>query len=147
MIAGKRKNANTFEKLLFIAAFLFCGRETNFGIDLFKIRFNICLSVSFICSLNMMKIELIENLKGGEFVVQESGNRRAEMSYTNAGDDKIIIAHTFVEEIFRGENIGKDLVKAGVDFARERKLKIVPLCPFAKSEFEKNSDYADVWFE
>lgn len=94
-----------------------------------------------------MKIELIENPRGGEFVIQESGNRRAEMSYTNAGDDKIIIAHTFVEEAFRGGSIGKDLVKAGVDFARERNLKIVPLCPFAKAEFEKNSDYADVWFE
>jgi predicted GNAT family acetyltransferase len=95
----------------------------------------------------MMKIELIENPRGGEFVIQENGNRRAEMSYTNAGDDKIIIAHTFVEENFRGGSIGKDLVKAGVDFARERNLKIVPLCPFAKAEFEKNSDYADVWFE
>lgn len=94
-----------------------------------------------------MKIELIENSKGGEFVIHESGNRKAEMSYTNAGDDKIIIAHTFVEETFRGGNVGRDLVKAGVDFARERNLKIVPLCPFAKAEFEKNSDYADVWFE
>jgi uncharacterized protein len=92
----------------------------------------------------MMKIELIENSKGGEFVIQENGNRQAEMTYTNAGDDKIIIAHTFVEDAFRGENIGKDLVKAGVDFARERNKKIVPLCPFAKAEFDKRAEYADV---
>ena len=95
----------------------------------------------------MMKIELFENPKGGEFVIQENGNRVAEMSYTNAGKDKIIIAHTFVEDSFRGENIGRDLVKSGIDFARERNLKIIPLCPFAKAEFERNADYADVLSE
>lgn len=92
----------------------------------------------------MLNIELYENPRGGEFVIHESGNRMAEMSYTIAGDDKITIDYTFVESIFRHENIGKDLVKAGVDFAREKKLKIIPLCPFVQSEFERNPDYADV---
>ena len=91
-----------------------------------------------------MKIERLENLGGGEFVIQESGNRKAEMAYTNAGTGKIIIAHTFVEDVFRGEHLGRDLVKAGVDFARENNLKIIPLCPFANSEFEKHPEYADV---
>ena len=91
-----------------------------------------------------MKIELLENPSGGEFVIQENGNRVGEMAYTNAGEGKIIIAHTFVEDAFRGENIGKDLVKAGVDFARDRNLKVIPLCPFAKAEFEKQAEYADV---
>jgi predicted GNAT family acetyltransferase len=92
----------------------------------------------------MMKIELIENLKGGEFVIQESGNRMAEMGYTNAGEDKIIIDHTFVDTAFRGENIGRELVKAGVEFAREKKLRIIPLCPFAMAEFERHPEYEDV---
>lgn len=91
-----------------------------------------------------MKIELIENSKGGEFVIHESGNRMAEMGYTNAGEDKIIIDHTFVDTAFRGENIGRELVKAGVEFAREKNVKIIPLCPFAMAEFERNPEYADV---
>ena len=92
----------------------------------------------------MFKIERLENPKGGEFVVQESGNRMAEMGYTNAGEDKIIIDHTFVETMFRGESLGRDLVKAGVDFARESNLKIIPLCPFAMAEFDKHPEYTDV---
>lgn len=92
----------------------------------------------------MMEIELIENPKGGDFVIQENGNRLAEMSYTNAGDDKIIIAHTFVEDSLRGEHIGKDLVKASVEFARQKGIKILPLCPFAKAVFDKHSEYEDV---
>lgn len=91
-----------------------------------------------------MEIERLENIGGGEFVIQQNGNRVAEMAYTNAGTDKIIIAHTFVEDTFRGENIGRELVRAGVDFARENNFKIIPLCPFANSEFEKCAEYADV---
>ncbi|MBX7173522.1 MAG: N-acetyltransferase [Pyrinomonadaceae bacterium] len=91
-----------------------------------------------------MTIEHLENMSGGEFVIQENGNRAAEMAYTNAGADKIIIAHTFVEDVFRGEHIGSDLVKAGVEFARENNLKIIPLCPFAKAEFERHDEYSDV---
>lgn len=90
-----------------------------------------------------MKIERIENPRGGEFVIQENGNRTAEMNYTKADDNKITIDHTFVESSARGKNIGKELVKAGVEFAREKNLKIIPLCPFAQAEFEKNADYRD----
>ena len=92
----------------------------------------------------IMIIEHIKNPQGGEFVIQENGNRMAEMDYTNAGESKIIIAHTFVEDSFRGEHIGKDLVAEGIKFARENNLKIIPLCPFAKAEFDKNPDYSDV---
>jgi predicted GNAT family acetyltransferase len=92
----------------------------------------------------MLKIELFENPKGGEFVIQESGNRVGEMSYTSAGNGRITIDHTFVESQFRGQNFGRDLVVAGVEYARENNLKIVPLCPFVKAEFERNPDYRDV---
>jgi uncharacterized protein len=92
----------------------------------------------------MLKIELFENPRGGEFVIQKNGNRMGEMSYTNMGDGKITIDHTFVESPFRGQHLGRGLVEAGIEFARENNLKIVPLCPFVKSEFDKNSDYTDV---
>ena len=66
------------------------------------------------------------------------------MTYSKAGESKIIIDHTEVDALLKGEGIGKDLVKAGVDFARQNNLKIIPLCPFAKAEFEKHAEFADV---
>jgi predicted GNAT family acetyltransferase len=35
-------------------------------------------------------------------------------------------------------------VAAGVEKARKEGKKIIPLCPFAKKEFEEKSEYADV---
>lgn len=92
----------------------------------------------------MMEIRHIETEKGGEFVVEESGDRSAELGYTNAGAGKIIIDHTYVEKELRGEGIGRDLVAAGVEFAREKNLKIIPLCPFAKAVIERESEFQDV---
>ena len=91
-----------------------------------------------------MEIKHNKSERGGEFVIEENGNRAAEMTYTNAGENKISIDHTFVEHDFRGEGIAKDLIAAGVNFARENDLKIIPLCPYAKTTIEKTPEFQDV---
>lgn len=92
----------------------------------------------------MMEIKHIETGKGGEFVIEENGNRAAEMAYTNAGENLIIIDHTFVESHLRGEGIAKDLVAEGVKFARQNNLKVIPLCPFAKATIERTPEFQDI---
>lgn len=92
-----------------------------------------------------MEIERRENGKRGEFYIEESGTQVAEMTYHLRGENEMVIEHTGVDDSLKGEGIGKDLVAAGVKFARENNLKIVPVCPFAKAEFQKNESYADVW--
>jgi uncharacterized protein len=66
------------------------------------------------------------------------------MTFSKAGKDRIIIEHTEVSDILRGKNIGKQLVTGAVAYARKNNLKIVPLCPFAKSVFEKVKEFQDV---
>ena len=44
----------------------------------------------------------------------------------------------------RGTGAGARLVKAAVEWARAEKMQLMPLCPFAKSVFEKTPEYADV---
>ncbi|WP_392388795.1 GNAT family N-acetyltransferase [Flavobacterium piscinae] len=36
------------------------------------------------------------------------------------------------------------MVTVAVEMAREKNLKIIPLCPFAKSVFDKTEDFRDV---
>lgn len=70
----------------------------------------------------------------------------AEITYSNDGEDKIIIDHTFVSEELRGQRIGQQLIKKVVDFAREENKKIIAKCPFAEKEFNENKEYEDVLF-
>ena len=79
----------------------------------------------------------------GAFVMQRDGKRLAEMTYSMAGD-KAIIDHTTVDDALRGTGAGRKLVEAAAQWARAEKLKILPLCPFAKSVFDKTPAYADV---
>lgn len=91
-----------------------------------------------------MEIQRTEEGSKGSFFIEKEGERLAEMTYSKAGDDKIIIDHTEVNPSLKGTGAGKKLVAEGVKYARENGLKIIPLCPFAKSVFEKNADYSDV---
>lgn len=80
----------------------------------------------------------------GAFVVEQNGRRLAEMTYVWAGEERIIIDHTEVSDELRGKGVGKQLVAAAVDFARQRSINILPLCPFAKSVFGRVPEFQDV---
>lgn len=79
----------------------------------------------------------------GAFVWEEDGKRLGEMTYTVAGS-RVIIDHTHVDDSLRGKGVGGKLVRAAVDWARAENAHLMPLCPYAKSVFDKTPDYADV---
>lgn len=81
----------------------------------------------------------------GRFYIDNNGKTVAEITYTTPNNDTFIIDHTFVDESLRGQNVGEQLVASVVALARQQARKIIPLCPFAKREFEKKASYADVW--
>ncbi|MEI6264580.1 MAG: GNAT family N-acetyltransferase [Sphingobacteriia bacterium] len=84
--------------------------------------------------------------KKGSFYIEIQNNILAEMTYVWAGMDKFIIDHTEVSDQLAGKGIGKKLLTATVQFARDKKVKIMPLCPFAKAVFDKDPSYNDVLF-
>ncbi len=81
---------------------------------------------------------------GGVFFIERDGKRLAEMAYSAAGDNRIIINHTVVSDELRGTGSGARLVEAAVQWARGGRKTILPLCPFAKSVFDKTPGYSDV---
>lgn len=94
----------------------------------------------------MTKIEREDNGKKGRFIIYENDEEAGEMTYTWAGENKFIIDHTGVEERFGGKGYGKQLVMKAIEFAREKKVKILPLCPYAKKVFDSNDSLNDVRF-
>ena len=92
----------------------------------------------------MVEIKQIDQGAKGYFVATDAENEAGRMSYAYAGNSKIIIDHTEVNNAYRGQNIGKKLLMRTVEFARANQIKILPLCPFAKSVFEKVESIRDV---
>lgn len=83
----------------------------------------------------------------GRFVLTENAIFAGEMTYTWAGTDKLIIDHTEVDKAFGGKGYGKKLLMEVVTYAREKDVKIIPLCPYAKSVFDKDESIGDVLFK
>ncbi|HQZ25451.1 MAG TPA: GNAT family N-acetyltransferase [Flavobacterium sp.] len=80
----------------------------------------------------------------GYFYVSVDGKQEGKMTFVFAGNDKIIIDHTEVNPGNNGKGFGKKMVAKAVEFAREKNIKIIPLCPFAKKVFDKTPEFRDV---
>lgn len=91
-----------------------------------------------------MNVQHRESGTKGAFYVAQNGRQLAEMTYVWAGKERIIIDHTEVSDELRGQGAGRQLVAAAVDFARERSIRILPLCPFARSVFSRVPEFRDV---
>ena len=91
-----------------------------------------------------MNISNKQTASQGVFYIDEGEELLAEMTYTVSDDRVMIIDHTEVHESLRGGHVGNELVARAVEFAREKNMKIVPQCSFARSVFEKQEELSDV---
>ena len=88
-------------------------------------------------------IEREDGPSGGVYRAYVDGHV-AEMTFSRASAQLIIIDHSEVPEALRGRHIGPALVSHAVDEARKSGWKIYPLCPFAAAEFRWHREYDDV---
>ncbi|WP_369054704.1 GNAT family N-acetyltransferase [Kineococcus terrestris] len=66
-------------------------------------------------------------------------------AYALAGE-MIVFTHTEVDPAFEGRGVGGALVRAALDDARARGLRVMPLCPFVEAWIRRHPDYADLRF-
>ena len=92
----------------------------------------------------MNEVQLKINGEKGTFFIDVDGKHEALMTFVFAGNDKIIIDHTEVNPKNEGKGLGKLLVAKAIEYAREKNLKIIPLCPFAKKVIDKTPEFQDV---
>jgi uncharacterized protein len=89
-------------------------------------------------------MEPIKRDKNRFYIGEDAEHAIAEITFVPTGEDKMIIDHTYVSEILKGQGVGNQLVNKVVEFARQENKKIIPLCPFAKRVMTKTDEYKDV---
>ena len=70
-------------------------------------------------------------------------SKTAYSKYLLAGG-KIIIGHTEVPEELEGQGLASRIVSTVLDYARAQNLKVLPICPFAKSYIGRHHEYQDL---
>lgn len=80
----------------------------------------------------------------GAFYAERDGVRLGTLTYSRATPTLVIIDHTDVSDEARGTGLGRRLVDAAVAWARETGTKLMPLCPYARSVFDRDPALGDV---
>ena len=75
-----------------------------------------------------MKIRITNNTLKHRFET-EIGSRTAFLNYI-LGDNVVTFTHTEVPASVSGRGVGTALVKAGLTYAIEKGLRVIPQCPF-----------------
>lgn len=68
----------------------------------------------------------------------------AFLKYHVDRDGRLSLDHTEVPEEGRHRGIAGRLAKAALDFARERRLEVVPRCPFVRAYLEDHPEERDL---
>lgn len=80
----------------------------------------------------------------GMFYIEKDGDIVAELTYTLQDNNIMTLDHTETDPKFEGEGLAGNLVKHSVDYAREKDIKIDPLCRYAAAQFKRHKEYREV---
>jgi predicted GNAT family acetyltransferase len=93
----------------------------------------------------MNEIKLVEDKGQQAFILEENNERIAEMVFA-VSEKEMIVYHTEVSEQLEGQGIGKKLIEVMAEYAQEKNLKVVPLCPYVLAQFKKYPEqYKAIW--
>ena len=92
-----------------------------------------------------MTITVEDSESKGRYIAHVAGyHEPGELTFSRAGEARIIVDHTGVPESLRGHGVGAALAARVVEDARAKALKIVPLCPFFKAQAQRHPEWRDV---
>lgn len=75
-----------------------------------------------------------EELNGvHEFVLRIDGERLGFLEFTRPDVGVMRIEYVEVSPQLRGTGLGRQLVARAIDFAKEAKLRVVPICGYART--------------
>jgi predicted GNAT family acetyltransferase len=91
-------------------------------------------------------IKLLEIKTGNnKFYIDEENSLIGEITYFEDKNSNLVVDHTYVDPNYRGHQLAQKLVERMVEYAREVKKPIIPVCPYVLKVFQKNDSYHDIW--
>ena len=84
-----------------------------------------------------------DNPKRNQFEIDLGDCKYAYAKY-NLLPGAIRFYHMVVPESHGGQGLGTALVKAGLAAARDRSLKVIPICPFFRAYLKKHPEEQDL---
>jgi uncharacterized protein len=89
-----------------------------------------------------MNMEVQKNEAKQRFEVEMNG-QLGILEYRMNGNS-IIFTHAGVPPEIAGQGVASALTKAGLEYARAHRLRVVPQCPFVQGYLARHAEYIDL---
>jgi len=74
----------------------------------------------------------------------EVAGEEAELTYTYPEETVLDFDYTYIPPAARNKGLADQLVKAGLDFARENNYQVIPSCPVVEAYVKRHPEYKDI---
>ena len=81
------------------------------------------------------------------YIGETEQNDIARITWTDGGNNLIVVTHTFVSPELRGQNIAGQLLQKVIDMARTENLKVKPVCSYVVAKMTRNDEYEDILYK
>ncbi len=88
------------------------------------------------------KMEVVRNPAENRFEVWVDG-KLAKLDYIES-DDTIVMTHVGVPIEFRGQGIAGVITRAGLEYAKSKSLRVIPMCSYVAAYLRRNPQYANL---
>jgi len=93
-------------------------------------------------SVDLEKLEVIHNEEERRFETWIDGYL-SKLDYIQDGKN-FVITHVGVSPELRGQGIAGRIVQWGLEYAKERSLRVVPMCSYAAAYIRRHPEYAEL---
>ena len=87
-------------------------------------------------------VPVVNNVEANQFEARVDG-QLALLAYSER-DGVIDMRHTEVPEALEGHGVANELARTALEYAREKKLRVIPTCPFVRSYIRRHPQYANL---
>ena len=89
------------------------------------------------------ELKVVDNAELNRYEVY-GGPVLAGFADYHAQPQLVTMKHTEIDPAFEGRGIGSRLIAAALDDIRERRARVLPICPFVRAYLQRHPEYADL---
>jgi predicted GNAT family acetyltransferase len=93
-------------------------------------------------TVDLEKLEVTHNEANNTFEVWIDG-KLSKLDYMQEGKN-FVITHVGVYPEHRGQGIAGKIVEAGLDYARQNSLRVIPMCSYAAAYIRRNPQHMEL---
>lgn len=93
-------------------------------------------------SIDLAKLNVIHNPAQNRFEIWIEG-QLSKLDYIE-DDNTIVMTHVGVYPEHRGQGVAGKLTEIALEYAKEKSLRVIPMCPYIATYIRRNSRYMEL---